>query len=129
MTPPAGREKLPGMTPDPQAAILCIAGSADPGDVAAHLRNGRSVRTPDETSLMQYDSVKAAIADVSAYLRPRAMSFVKFGLDVGDGSAPDVARRLADNAGPRSLWASAEAAAFVDPEVLEARPSGYRIKL
>ncbi|MFI5911603.1 hypothetical protein [Dactylosporangium sp. NPDC051541] len=117
------------MTPDPPPAILAISGSADPADVPRHLRNGRAERTPDGRLLIRFDSVKAAVADVSAYLRPRAMTFVKFGLDVDSGQGGEGARRLAENAGPRSLWVSAEAAVFVDGAVLEAGSSGYRIKL
>jgi hypothetical protein len=127
------------MTQDPSPvadssspAILCIGGSPDPADVARHLTRGRMVRTPEGSVLMTYQNPEMAIEDVSAYLRPRAMSFVRFGLDVGppsDGNAVNRARRLADNAGPRTLRASPAAAAMLGGSVLEAVDLGYRIRL
>src|SRR5690242_9893955 len=87
-------------------ALLCIAGSADPADVARHLSGGRVAHTPDGRIVLVYDTPEAAIGDVSAYLRPRALSFVRFGLHVGEEPDADVARRLAEAAGPRTLWLS-----------------------
>jgi hypothetical protein len=92
-----------------EPALLGIAGSADPTDVARHLTGGRPERTSDGRTVLLYDTPEAAIGDALAYLRARALTFVKFGLHVGELSDAGQAQRLADNAAPRSVWLSQEA--------------------
>ncbi|GAA0735367.1 hypothetical protein Drose_30135 [Dactylosporangium roseum] len=104
--------------PDPApAAVLAIGGSADADDVAAHLVGGRLVPARDgRRPLLVYTAPDAAVRDVTRYLRARALTFVRFGLHVGDlphdaerlaGPVVDIALRLADRAAPRELWVSA----------------------
>jgi hypothetical protein len=112
------------------AALLCIAGSADPADVARHLSGGRVAHTPDRRIVLVYDTPEAAIRDASAYLRPRALTFVKFGLHVGEEPDADVAQRLAEAAAPRTLWLSAAAHERLAgvAGALEAVDLGYQMK-
>ncbi|GGM66017.1 hypothetical protein ACFFX1_35335 [Dactylosporangium sucinum] len=94
---------------------LAIGGSAAAGDVARHLTGGRAVRAVDGRTVLVYAGAAAAVRDVTAYLRPRAMSFVRFGLEAGEpqpnrdrfgGPAVTGAQALADRAGPRELLLS-----------------------
>ncbi|MET7392653.1 hypothetical protein ABZS66_04050 [Dactylosporangium sp. NPDC005572] len=94
---------------------LAIGGSAAADDVARHLTGGRAVRAVDGRTVLVYADAAAAVRDVTAYLRPRAMSFVRFGLESGapqpnrdrfGGPAVTGAQALADRAGPRQLWLS-----------------------
>jgi pimeloyl-ACP methyl ester carboxylesterase len=97
------------------AAILTIGNSADPDDVARQFTNGRLARGTDGRPLLVYDGPGGAIRDVTAYLGARAMTFVRFGLHIGElprnaerlsGPAVDAALRLADRAGAGQLWVS-----------------------
>ena len=65
------------MTP---TLVLFAAGTADPADVLRNLSAGRFVGTPGQPPVRIYDSPAAAVDDVAAYLRPRPMSLVRFGL-------------------------------------------------
>ncbi|MET7421001.1 hypothetical protein [Dactylosporangium sp. NPDC005555] len=108
--------------------VLAIGGSAAPDDVVRSLTGGRPARTADGRALVLYDDPAAAVRDVTGYLRPRAMTMVRFGLHIGDLSAAGdasaaggrthgVATRLADLAGPGRLRVSPEAAAALGDEV------------
>ncbi|MEV4512980.1 hypothetical protein AB0K00_28900 [Dactylosporangium sp. NPDC049525] len=106
--------------PAQPATVVAIGGSAAADDVAAHLRGGRSARAADGRVLVLYDGPAAAVRDVAGYLRPRAMTMVRFGLHVGEpprdgggrlsGPAVSAASRLADLAAPGRLRVSAAAA-------------------
>ncbi|MGI5237027.1 hypothetical protein [Dactylosporangium sp. CA-139066] len=77
-----------------------------------------------------YDTPETAIGDATAYLRARALTFVKFGLHVGGPPDAAVAQRLADSAAPRTLWLSeAVRERLAEGAVsLEAVDLGYQIR-
>lgn len=112
----------------PQPAILAIGGSAAPDDVARALTGGRPARAAGGHTLVLYDTPEAAARAVAGFLRPRAMTMVRFGLHVGEvtpaadgarlaGPAVRAATRLADLAGPGRLRVSPEAAALLGGSV------------
>lgn len=127
--------------PAPPALIvvLAIGGTADPDDVARQLTAGRLARTADGRVLVLYDEPGSAVRDVTGYLRPRAMTMVRFGLHVGEpspggtplpGPAESAATRLADLAGPGRLRISAAAAELLAGTVAM-EPAGdgsYRLR-
>ncbi|GAA3223158.1 hypothetical protein GCM10010532_054290 [Dactylosporangium siamense] len=77
-------------------------------------------RAADGRFLVLYDTPAAAVHDVAGYLRPRAMTMVRFGLHAGEpprdgggrltGPTVSAASRLADLAAPGRLRVSAAAA-------------------
>ncbi|MEV0136605.1 hypothetical protein AB0H83_50295 [Dactylosporangium sp. NPDC050688] len=110
-------------SPAAQVAVLAIGGSAAAHDVAAHLRAGRVAQAADGHVLVLYDDPGDAVRDAAGYLRPRAMTMVRFGLDVGEppraagdrliGPAVSAATRLADLAASGRLRVSATAAGLL----------------
>ncbi|MFF5227059.1 hypothetical protein [Dactylosporangium sp. NPDC000521] len=108
------------------AAVLAIGGSAAPGDVVKSLTGGRPALAADGHALVLYDDAAAAARDVAGYLRPRAMTMVRFGLHTGGttdgeerltGPVVATATRLADLAGPGRLRVSADAAGILGDTV------------
>ncbi|GAA2646154.1 hypothetical protein GCM10010399_94650 [Dactylosporangium fulvum] len=95
------------------ATVLAIGDSADTDDVAAHLEGGRLVRARDgRRPLPVHTAPDAAVRDVTRHLRARALTFVRFGLHVGDlphdaerpaGPVVDTALRLADRGSARAV--------------------------
>ena len=128
--------------PSPPALITVVAvgGSAAADDVVRSLTAGRAARASDGRALVLYDGPEAAVRDVTGYLRPRAMTMVRFGLHVGEpprdgdgrlsGPAVSAVTRLADLAGPGRLRLSAAAAELLGDTVpLEATGDGaYQIR-
>jgi class 3 adenylate cyclase len=121
--------------PSPSTAVLAIGGSAAGHDVAVHLSAGRVARAADGHVLVLYDEPGAAVRDVAGYLRPRAMTMVRFGLYVGapphavgdrlTGPAVSAATRLADLAAPGRLRIGAATAELLGGTVpLEATGDG-----
>ncbi len=119
----------PGASGVPQqtVTVLAIGGSAGADDVARHLTGGRPARAADGRTLVLYDGPEAAARDVAGYLRPRAMTMVRFGLHTGEpprdgggrlsGPAVSAATRLADLAGPGRLRISAATAELLGDTV------------
>jgi class 3 adenylate cyclase len=118
----------PGAADVPAApAIVAIGGSAAGHDVAAHLTSGRVARAADGHVLVLYDRPGDAVRDIAGYLRPRAMTMVRFGLHVGEpprvvgdrltGPAVSAATRLADLAGPGRLRVCAVTAGLLGDTV------------
>ncbi|MFC4043949.1 hypothetical protein ACFO1B_36485 [Dactylosporangium siamense] len=107
-------------SPPALSVVLAIGGSAASDDVARHLTAGRMARAADGRFLVLYDTPAAAVHDVAGYLRPRAMTMVRFGLHAGEpprdgggrltGPTVSAASRLADLAAPGRLRVSAAAA-------------------
>lgn len=110
-------------SPAARVAVLAIGGSAAAHDVAAHLRAGRVARAADGHVLVLYDDPDDAVRDAAGYLRPRAMTMVRFGLHVGEppraagdrltGPVVSAATRLADLAAPGRVRVSATAAGLL----------------
>ncbi|MDG6102363.1 hypothetical protein [Dactylosporangium aurantiacum] len=125
----------PSSSPAARVAVLAIGGSAAAQDVAAHLRAGRVAKAADGHVLVLYDDPADAVRDAAGYLRPRAMTLVRFGLHVGEppreagdrltGPAVSAATRLADLAAPGRVRVCATAAGLLDGTVaLEAAGDG-----
>jgi class 3 adenylate cyclase len=122
------------------SVVLAIGGSAASDDVARHLTGGRVARAADGRALVLYDAPADAVRDVAGYLRPRALTMVRFGLAAGDaprdvsgrltGPTVSAAARLADLAGPGRLRVSAAAAELLGGTVPleEAGDGSYQMR-